>query len=78
MEHIAQNLADRIISIFKKNFDVDVSKVVWSIGSGNTGSAANIAPLLNIRPLRCGAHVLALVPKHQFYEEASGWRRNVE
>ena len=68
VEHTAQNQADRIISVFRKKFDVDVAKVVWSISSDNTGSAANIATLLNIRALRCGAHVIALAPKHQFYE----------
>ena len=33
-----------------------------------TGNSANIASMLDLKVLRCGAHVVALVPKHQFYE----------
>ena len=45
VEHTAQNQADRIISVFRNKFDVDVAKVVWSISSDTTGSAANLATL---------------------------------
>ena len=64
----ADNQATRIKHIFSSRFGVRVEQVVWAISSDNAGDSANIATKLGLQTVRCGAHVLALGPGHQFYE----------
>ena len=59
-EKTAREQANRMISVVKKFGNIDVSDLVWVVSSGNAGSAFNVATVLKMECLRCGAHVVAL------------------
>ena len=65
--HTAQNQAQRLLHATRQKLGVDVGELLWAVQTDNTASAVNIAGFLDIRSLRCVAHILALGPRHQLH-----------
>ena len=62
----AHEQAQRILHVCNR-YGIDASHLLWVIGVDNTGSAYKVPEHLGMQCLRCGAHVIALGPKHLFY-----------
>ncbi len=58
--------AQRVIATCR-GFHIDPEHLVWVVATDNTPSAYNVARELSAEILRCGAHIIALGPKHLFY-----------
>ncbi len=58
--------AQRVIATCR-GFHIDPEHLVWVVATDNTPSAYNVAKELSVEILRCGAHIIALGPKHLFY-----------
>jgi hypothetical protein len=65
--HTAQNQAQRLLHAARQNLGVDIGELLWAVQTDNTASAVNVAGFLELRSLRCVAHVLALGPRHQLH-----------
>ena len=67
--HAAAQVATRIRSCFRQNFDLAVNDVIWNMPTDNTGSAFNIPDLEldGVEGTRCSAHWVALAPRHQLF-----------
>ena len=78
----AREQAQRIISICNQ-MHINPDHLIWVVGTDNTPSAYNVARELQKEILRCGAHVIALGPKHMFYpvkrmrDDGAGGREEV-
>ena len=60
----AQNQGQRLLSVCRDMLGDDITEVCWAIQSDNTPKASNVPAVLNLRSLRCFAHILALGPTH--------------
>ena len=65
--HTAQNQAQRLLHATRQKLGVDIGELLWAVQTDNTASAVNIAGFLDVRSLRCVAHILALGPRHQLH-----------